>query len=168
MYRILIALTKLLAPMIVFTADETWQHVQHKPEIEHDESVHMTLFPTPSGNQVSDGQKEEWAREAVHEFARGGLHESFKGLLWQWAGEKRRTVGRGANQYVHETALDRFGYRGYPTNPAFDFNALPVWPRDSFEKDFAWSQTAPPPPSPPLPGRKPGLCGKLVQWLEGS
>ncbi|PPQ31825.1 hypothetical protein CCS01_16540 [Rhodopila globiformis] len=106
--------------------------------------------------------------DTTEPYDRGGLHESFEGPLWKWAGEKRRTVGPGASQYVHETVLERFGYRGYPTNPDFDFKALPVWRRDSFERDFAWSQAAPPPPSPSLPGRKPSLCGKVVGWLEGS
>jgi hypothetical protein len=105
--------------------------------------------------------------DTTEQYGRGGLNESFQGPLWKWAGGKRRTVGPGANQYVHKTTLDRFGYRGYPTNPAFDFKALPVWHRDTFEKDFAWSQTAPPPPAPVLPGRAPSLCGKVVQWLEG-
>jgi isoleucyl-tRNA synthetase len=61
MHRILIALTKLLAPMIVFTADETWEYITHKPDDESQlPSVHMALLPKPSGDRVSDDQREEW------------------------------------------------------------------------------------------------------------
>src|SRR4029077_17166908 len=31
MHRMVIALTKLLAPMLVFTADEAWEQIPHKP-----------------------------------------------------------------------------------------------------------------------------------------
>jgi isoleucyl-tRNA synthetase len=61
MYRMLVALTKLLSPMLVFTADETWQYITHKP---HDEanlaSVHLALLPESSKTEVSDAQREEW------------------------------------------------------------------------------------------------------------
>lgn len=61
MYRMLTALTKLLSPMIVFTADETWQHIPHKVPAEADlPSVHLALLPEPSDLTVSDEQREEW------------------------------------------------------------------------------------------------------------
>jgi isoleucyl-tRNA synthetase len=57
----LMALTKLLAPMLVFTADETWEHIQHKPvDDARRESVHLAFLPEPSGREVSDDQKEQW------------------------------------------------------------------------------------------------------------
>nr|WP_294505673.1 DUF2235 domain-containing protein [uncultured Rhodopila sp.] len=105
--------------------------------------------------------------DTTEPYGNGTLNDSFKGIL-KLGGEKRRSVGPGANQYVHETALLRRGYHGYPTNPDFDWTALPVWPRDSFEKDFAWSTTAPWAPWPPLPGARQGPCAKVVKWLEGS
>jgi len=56
-----LALTKLLAPIIVFTADEAWCQITHKP---HDESnmasVHLALLPEVSNVQISDDQREEW------------------------------------------------------------------------------------------------------------
>ena len=62
MHAILLAMTKLLAPMIVFTADEAWQHVPHKPMRDaHLDSVHLALFPEPSGQEPSAEQKEEWS-----------------------------------------------------------------------------------------------------------
>ncbi len=61
MYRTALALTKLLAPMIVFTADEAWEYIQHRPEGESDlVSVHLSLLPKPSGIEVSEDQLEEW------------------------------------------------------------------------------------------------------------
>jgi isoleucyl-tRNA synthetase len=61
MYRMILALTKLLAPMVVFTADEAWEYIQHKPKDEAElASVHLALLPKPSGATVSDQQREEW------------------------------------------------------------------------------------------------------------
>ena len=61
MHRMLIALTKLLAPMAVFTADETWEYVRHRPKEDAKcESVHLTLLPQPSGRDVSEQQAQEW------------------------------------------------------------------------------------------------------------
>src|SRR5687768_8440591 len=61
MHRTLTVLTKLLAPMIVFTADEAWEYIPHKPAEEASlASVHLALLPKPSGAEVSDEQREEW------------------------------------------------------------------------------------------------------------
>jgi len=51
MQRMAVALCKLLAPMIVFTADEAWEHLK-QPEA----SVHLALLPASSGPSTS----EEW------------------------------------------------------------------------------------------------------------
>jgi hypothetical protein len=107
-------------------------------------------------------------RDTTEPYAHGTLHESFKGPLWRWAGQKHRTVGPGANQFVHETALDRRGYKDYPRNPDFDFDKLPAWPRDAFEKTYAWSVTARPLEPPHLPGPARTFCTRMVHWLEGS
>jgi uncharacterized protein (DUF2235 family) len=107
-------------------------------------------------------------RDTTEVYTRGTLHESFKGLLWKWAGETHRTVGPGANQFVHETALGRRGYADYPRNPAFDFNALPAWPRDDFEKTYAWSVVGMPVEPAHLPGPARTFCAKVVRWLEGD
>jgi isoleucyl-tRNA synthetase len=62
MYRAAVALTKLVAPMLVFTADEAWEHLRHKPKGELDcESVHLTLLPEPvSPTEPPENQQEEW------------------------------------------------------------------------------------------------------------
>jgi isoleucyl-tRNA synthetase len=63
MHRMAVVLTKLLAPMLVFTADEAWQYIEHKPAEDCDlQSVHLALLPTPSGDEPGDEQKAEWQR----------------------------------------------------------------------------------------------------------
>jgi isoleucyl-tRNA synthetase len=61
LYRILLALTKLLAPMLVFTADEAWEYITLKPKSEADlVSVHLSRLPEPSGVVASEEQRAEW------------------------------------------------------------------------------------------------------------
>ncbi|HSI35914.1 MAG: isoleucine--tRNA ligase [Phycisphaerae bacterium] len=63
MHRTVVALVKLLAPMVVFTADEAWEHIVHKPAgEEHLASVHEALLPEPSGVEVSEDQRAEWVQ----------------------------------------------------------------------------------------------------------
>jgi isoleucyl-tRNA synthetase len=61
MYVAAVALTKLLAPMVVFTADEAWEHLKFKPDGEQDaDSVHLTLIPETAAPAPSEQQQEEW------------------------------------------------------------------------------------------------------------
>ena len=61
LHRMVLAVTKLLAPMIVFTADEAWEAIGHKPAAEASlASVHLARLPEPSGVDVSDDQRAEW------------------------------------------------------------------------------------------------------------
>jgi isoleucyl-tRNA synthetase len=61
MHRMAVALTKLLAPMIVFTADEAWEHLNRAGgEDATLDSAHLALLPQPSGDEPSDAQREEW------------------------------------------------------------------------------------------------------------
>ena len=61
MHRMVVALSKLLAPMLAFTADEAWEHIRDKPDQDAGcDSVHMALLPEVSGEIVSDAQQEEW------------------------------------------------------------------------------------------------------------
>jgi isoleucyl-tRNA synthetase len=62
MHRMVLGLTKLLSPMIVFTADETWGHIPHKPAGEAGlPSVHLARLPVPSGEAVPDQVRADWA-----------------------------------------------------------------------------------------------------------
>jgi isoleucyl-tRNA synthetase len=61
MHKIAVALTKLLAPMLVFTADEVWEHIPHKSGTDASlQSVHLALLPQVSGNEVTADQLAEW------------------------------------------------------------------------------------------------------------
>jgi len=61
MHRMAVVLTRLLAPMLVFTADEAWEHIPHKPSEEAElPSVHMALVPAPSGQSASAEQRQQW------------------------------------------------------------------------------------------------------------
>ena len=62
MHQMVLALTKLIAPVLVFTADEAWEQIPLKPEGDQGlASVHLARLPhvrTP----VAAAQREEWAR----------------------------------------------------------------------------------------------------------
>jgi isoleucyl-tRNA synthetase len=61
MHRTVLALTKLLAPILVFTADEAWDFIVPKPADEVGlASVHLAHLPKPSGIAISEAQREEW------------------------------------------------------------------------------------------------------------
>ena len=61
MHRMLLAVTKLLAPMLVFTADEAWEAIGQKSSEEAGlASVHLARLPKVSGVAVSDEQRAEW------------------------------------------------------------------------------------------------------------
>jgi len=60
MHRMATALVKLVAPMVVFTADEAWEHLKRSGEDAGLDSVHMALLPYPSGDEPSEQQREEW------------------------------------------------------------------------------------------------------------
>ncbi len=45
LYRIVDALARLLAPILVFTADEVWEHIPHAAGDETPKSVHVAEFP---------------------------------------------------------------------------------------------------------------------------
>jgi isoleucyl-tRNA synthetase len=61
MHRIVVALTKMLAPIVVYTADEAWEYIQHKPASEAGlASVHLSSWPKPSGQAIPQDQQDEW------------------------------------------------------------------------------------------------------------
>ncbi len=61
MHRLVIDLTKLLAPMLIFTADEAWEHIAHKPEAEAIlPSVHLALLPAAGAEAVAPQTRQDW------------------------------------------------------------------------------------------------------------
>jgi len=62
MRRMADCLIRLLAPMLVFTGDEAWEHLPHKSGEEAAlAAVHLLLLPKEAGEQPSEEQKREWA-----------------------------------------------------------------------------------------------------------
>jgi isoleucyl-tRNA synthetase len=63
-WRIAHALVRLMAPILVFTAEEVWKHLPKHPG--DPESVHMALFPSPAelGAPLGDGRGANWERLA--------------------------------------------------------------------------------------------------------
>jgi len=58
-FEILTALTRLMAPILTFTADEVWSYIpgRGKPE-----SVHLTVFPEERGEWMNERLAGEWER----------------------------------------------------------------------------------------------------------
>lgn len=68
LFRLLIDLLRLLAPVLTFTAEEMWQCLRGKVK---EESVLLTLFPEPDHALVDEGIETDWVkvlevREAVN------------------------------------------------------------------------------------------------------
>ncbi|HEY8417066.1 MAG TPA: isoleucine--tRNA ligase [Limnochordales bacterium] len=61
LYEILVTLTKLIAPVLVYTADEIWQHLpEHARE---QESVHLTTWTEPPAETAAEqALLEKWER----------------------------------------------------------------------------------------------------------
>jgi isoleucyl-tRNA synthetase len=62
MRRMADCLIRLLSPMLVFTADEAWEHLPHKSGEEAAlAAVHLLLGPNEAGEQPTEEQTREWA-----------------------------------------------------------------------------------------------------------
>ena len=62
MRRMADCLIRLLSPMLVFTADEAWEHLPHKSGEEAGvAAVHLLPGPKEAGEQPTEEQKREWA-----------------------------------------------------------------------------------------------------------
>jgi len=60
LYEILKAMVKLMAPILSFTADETWSHIKKLPGEE--ESVHLERFPDPPSIHFDEALEAKWDR----------------------------------------------------------------------------------------------------------
>jgi isoleucyl-tRNA synthetase len=59
-YRILKGMVRIMAPVLVFTADEVWQHLP--PEGGEEESVHLASFAQPEDEFLDEALEERWSR----------------------------------------------------------------------------------------------------------
>ena len=57
-YEVLLALTRLMAPILTFTSEEAWRYVPGA----HGETVHAERFPEPAREWLDDTLKREWDR----------------------------------------------------------------------------------------------------------
>jgi len=60
MYKMVDALTRMLAPMLVFTADETWEHIPCSSHNQKLPSVHLAMFPARRDYQPSEETLKDW------------------------------------------------------------------------------------------------------------
>ena len=76
MHRLAVGLVKMLAPMVVFTADEAWGYLPHKPAGEAElPSVHLALWPE-AGPSVDEQARSDWATlMSLRDSALGHLDE---------------------------------------------------------------------------------------------
>ncbi len=92
LYRLADALVRLIAPVLAFTAEEVWTYL---PEREVP-SVHMALFPKPSG-VADEGLSDRWAAlRAVRETVNKALEEA----------RKRGEIGKSLEAAVRITPAD--------------------------------------------------------------
>jgi isoleucyl-tRNA synthetase len=62
LYRIADALARLLAPILVFTADEIWENMPDAAREEHAASVHLLEFPQAQPSADAEELKRRWAQ----------------------------------------------------------------------------------------------------------
>jgi isoleucyl-tRNA synthetase len=60
MFKVADALTRMLAPMLVFTADEAWEYIPRPSGEEKTDSVHLAMLPVKRAHKPSKETLEEW------------------------------------------------------------------------------------------------------------
>ncbi len=53
LHRMLMVLTRLVAPILPFTAEEVWEHIPNRPK-DQPESVHLSLMPQVNAEEVDE------------------------------------------------------------------------------------------------------------------
>ncbi len=62
LHRIADALARLLAPVLVFTADEIWENLPRTGADAELQSVHLALFPVAAGAERDAGLRNQWSQ----------------------------------------------------------------------------------------------------------
>ena len=145
-FELLTALTRLMAPILTFTADEVWRHIpgRGKPE-----SVHLELFPEERG---------EWLDERLG----GGLGAAARGARRGLArardrARQQRQIGKGSTRCVSSRARRRSsGARC--SRP----RARPCSRRSSSSRGRGSASPRPPAPSATRARTSPGLVLEVV------
>ena len=88
-FELLTALTRLMAPVLTFTADEVWSYIpgRGKPE-----SVHLVLFPEERGEWTNERLAADWERLLE---VRGEVSRALE------VARQRGRIGKGVDAVVH-------------------------------------------------------------------
>ncbi len=91
LYELLVDLTRLMAPILSFTAEEVWDHL---PRTHQEESVHLASFPEPPPGFPDEAllAKYEFLLKVRDEINRG-LEEARRGKVLSTAQEARVALG---------------------------------------------------------------------------
>jgi len=90
LYEILTALTRLMAPILSFTAEEVWQHIPGRSD--RTESVHQTLFPDVQKEYLDESLNEQWEKIwQIRAMVTKALEEA----------RKEKTIGLSLDAQVH-------------------------------------------------------------------
>jgi isoleucyl-tRNA synthetase len=91
LYELLCDLTRLMAPILSFTAEEVWDHL---PKAQREESVHLASLPEPPPGLPDESllAKYEFLLKVRNEINRG-LEEARKGKVLSTAQEARVALG---------------------------------------------------------------------------
>jgi isoleucyl-tRNA synthetase len=91
LYELLVDLTRLMAPILSFTAEEVWDHL---PRTHQEESVHLASFPEPPPGLPDEAllAKYEFLLKVRDEINRG-LEEARRGKVLSTAQEARVALG---------------------------------------------------------------------------
>jgi isoleucyl-tRNA synthetase len=91
LYELLCDLTRLMAPILSFTAEEVWDHL---PKAQREESVHLASLPEPPPGLPDEAllAKYEFLLKVRNEINRG-LEEARKGKVLSTAQEARVALG---------------------------------------------------------------------------
>jgi isoleucyl-tRNA synthetase len=91
-FEVLTALTRLLAPILTFTADEAWSYIpgRGKPE-----SVHLVTFPEERGEWADERLAAEWERLLE---VRGEVSRALE------AARQQGRIGKGVDAVVYVTS----------------------------------------------------------------
>ena len=112
MWEVLSTLTKMIAPVLCFTAEEIWQEMR-KMDSSLEESVHMTAWPKPDAQGLDESVSVRWekvmeVRGAISralEVARTGgiIGHALDASVWMVPGENYANLQKFVSDDLWET-----------------------------------------------------------------
>ena len=128
MFTILHGLTRLIAPILVFTAEEVWEKIPGKDK---EESIHLASFPEPDESYLDDELEETWeeileirglATRSLEEARRGGVvgHSLDAHVLLFAGGKKEKLLKKYIGQLRDIFIVSRVELSDTPPDKAPD------------------------------------------------